>query len=102
MHDVSNYLVPQNIQDLFLPTSRVHSCNTRSATSHNFYVKTSKLEIPKYGSSRTGAKLWNEIPTNIHKLRKDKFNKRIRAFLFEILESDSSYYGLEEIISKVN
>ena len=46
-----------------------------------------QLEIQKYAFSRIGAKLWNEIPTNIRNFPKDKFKKRIRAFLFEILES---------------
>ena len=39
MHDVSNNLLPSNIQDLFLPTAHVHSYNTRSSTSRNFYIE---------------------------------------------------------------
>ena len=61
----------------------------------NFFYQT-------FAFSRIGAKLWNAIPTNIRNLPKDKFKKRIRAFLFEVLESGNSYYGLEEIICKVN
>ena len=45
MSDVSNNLVPTNIQELFLPLSRVHSYSTRSSTSQNFYRKISNLEI---------------------------------------------------------
>ena len=36
MFDVSNNVVPTNIQELFLPLSRVHSYNTRSSKSQNF------------------------------------------------------------------
>lgn len=40
-------------------------------------------------------KLWNDIPTNVvRNLPKDRFKKRIRALLFDILESDDSYYDL--------
>ena len=45
MSDVSNNLVPTNIQELFLPLSRVHSYSIRSSTSQNFYRKISNLEI---------------------------------------------------------
>ena len=47
MSDVSNSLVPTNIQELFLPLSSVHSYGTRSSTSQNFYRKKSNLEIKR-------------------------------------------------------
>ena len=47
MSDVSNNLVPTNIQELFLPLSHVHSYGTRSSTSQNFYGKKLNLEIKK-------------------------------------------------------
>ena len=45
MSDVRNNLVPTNIQELFLPLSRVHSYGIMSSTSQNFYIKKSNLEI---------------------------------------------------------
>ena len=39
MHDVSNPLVPNKIQDLFLPTSCVDSYNTRSLMSIISYAQ---------------------------------------------------------------
>ena len=39
MSDLRNNLVPTNIQELFLPLSRVHSYGTRSSASQNFYMK---------------------------------------------------------------
>ena len=57
MHDVSTATVPINICNLFTKTFRVHSYNTRSSTSDNFYIKASRLEIQKNAFSRIGAKL---------------------------------------------
>ena len=39
MHDVSNDLVPSNIKNVFLPTAKVHSYNTRSSASNNQGLK---------------------------------------------------------------
>ena len=59
MSDLRNNLVPTNIQELFLPLSRIHSYGTRSSTFQNFYIK--KIEswnkkktlsrdlVPNYG-----------------------------------------------------
>ena len=65
MSDVSKSLVPTNIQELFLPLSRVHSYGTRSSTSQSFYRKKLNLEIQKNSFSRLGAKLWNEISNKL-------------------------------------
>ena len=53
MSDLRNNLVPKNIQKLFLPLSRIHSCGSRSSTSQNFYIKKSNLEINEF--------IWNQI-----------------------------------------
>ena len=98
MFDVSNNVVPTNIQELFLPLSRVHSYNTRSCKSQNFYVMTSNLEIQKNSFSRIGAKLWNHLPTEIRTSPKRKFKSKIRSLLFDILENGDTYYDLDEII----
>ena len=47
MHDVSATYAPINIRNLFTKTSSVHCYNTRSSTSDNFYIKSSRLEIQK-------------------------------------------------------
>ena len=43
--DVRNTTASSNIQDLFQDISNVHSYNTRSSTSNNFYNKPSRLSI---------------------------------------------------------
>ena len=98
MFDVSNNVVPTNIQELFLPLSRVHSYNTRSSKCQNFYVMKCNLEIQKNSFSRIGAKLWNHLPTEIRTSPKQKFKSKIRSLLFDILESGDTYYDLDEII----
>ena len=101
MHDVSNDVIPSQLKDLFVPTVKIHSYNTRSSVSDNFYIKKSNLEVKRKSLSVIGAKLWNEIPTKLRTLPKLIFKRKIRMILFNILESEDSYEDLESIISKV-
>ena len=101
MHDVSNDVIPSRLKDLFIPTVKIHSYNTRSLVSNTFYIKASRLEIERKSFSRIGAKLWNEIPTKLQALPKLIFKRKIRMILFNILEPEGSYEDLESIISKV-
>ena len=102
MHDVSNDLVPSNLKNLFVPTAKIHSYNTRASVSKNFYIQKSNTEVTRKSFSRIGAKLWNEIPTNLRALPKVTFKKKIQMILFKTLENEDSYKDLEFIISKVN
>ena len=101
MFDVRNNLVPTNIQELFLPLSRIYSYGTRSSTSQKFFIKKSSFEIQKHSFSRFGARLWNEIPTMLRTLSKHKFKFNIRATLLDTLETGDTYYEIDEIILKV-
>ena len=83
------------------PTAHVHSYNTRSSTSRNFYIQKSSLEIQKKSFSRIGAKLWNEIPTKLRDLPKRTFSKIIRNLLLALLESEDSFVDLQIMISKL-
>ena len=47
MHDVNNDEIPSQLKDLFIRTAKIHSYNTRSSVSNNFYIKKSKLEIER-------------------------------------------------------
>ena len=101
MHDVSNDVIPSQLKDLFIPTVKIHSYNTRYSVSDNFYIKKSNLEVKRKSFSVIGAKLWNEIPKKLRTLPKLIFKRKIRMILFNILESEDSYEDLESIISKV-
>ena len=65
MHDVRNRKVPSNILNLFSDTTSIHSYNSRSSPSNNFYIKKSRLDIQKRAFSRVGGKIWNEIPASL-------------------------------------
>ena len=68
MHDdVRNDLVWSNL-DLFIPTAKIHSYNTRVSGFESFYNQKSTIEIKRKSFSRIGAKLWNEIPTKLRDL----------------------------------
>ena len=93
MHDVSNDLVPSNLKDLFIPSAKIYSYNTRSSVSKNFYIQTSNIEIKRKSFSRIGAKLWNEIPIN-----QAKGTPKALYILLNILENEDSYEDVESII----
>ena len=73
MHDVCHERAPRNITDLFIDTKSIHSYNTRSSASHNFYIKPSKLQIQLKAFSRLGARIWNEIPTSLRDKSRSMF-----------------------------
>ena len=45
MYDIVKGNAPLNLLNLFEKSSTTHSYNTRSFTSENFYVKSSRLKI---------------------------------------------------------
>ena len=102
MHDLSTSSAPINIPNLFTKTSSVHSYNTHSSTSDNFYIKASRLEVQKNGFSRIGAKLSNEIASSLRKLPKKSFKLRIKNKLLSVLEDEDSFIEVRRIISKLN
>ena len=100
MHDISSDLVPSNLKNLFVTTANIHSCNTRASVSKNCYIQKSNTEVKRKSFSRIGAKLWNEIPTNLRALPKATFKKKIQMILFKILENEDSNKDFEFIITK--
>ena len=103
MFDVQNRTAPSNIQDLFQDISNVHSYNTRSSASNNFYTKPSRLSVQanSLSFSRIGAKVWNEIPLALRNLSKNAFKRKLKQILFNILGLQDSYIDLSEIIQNV-
>ena len=101
MFDVRNRTAPSNIQDLFQDISNVHSYNTRSSASNNFYTKPSRLSVQANSFSRIGVKVWNAIPQALRNLSKNAFKRKLKQILFNILGSQDSYIDLSEIIQNV-
>ena len=52
MFDIRHRNAPRNIRDLFQDISNIHSYNTRSSASHNFYTQNSRLSIQLNSFSR--------------------------------------------------
>ena len=94
-------LLPQLTYNLYMKTPGVHSYNTHSSTSNNFYIKASRLEIQKKTFSIIGAKLWNEIPSCLRELPKKSFKHRIKNKLLSVLEDEGSFIEVRRIIPKL-
>ena len=92
---------PGNIQDLFQDISNIHSYNTRSSVSNNFYTQSSRLSIQANSFSRIGTKIWNEMPMSLRNLPKNVFKRKMKQILFEILASEDCYIDVPVIIQKV-
>ena len=101
MHDINNNNSPTNLLNLFEKTSTIHSYYTRSSSSGNFHVKSSKLEIHKNSLPRFAVKLWNEIPCHIRDLPKKKFTKVRHRLLSDILKREDDYIETSLIVEKV-
>ena len=67
MFEIRHISAPGNIQDLFQDVSDIHSYNTRSSASNNFYPQSFRLSIQVNSISRIGTKIWNEMPVSLRK-----------------------------------
>ena len=101
MFEIRHRNTPGNIQDLFQDISDIHSYNTRSSVSNNFYTQSSRLSIQVNSFSRIGRKIWNEMHMSLWKLPKAVFKRKRKQMLFEILASEDCYIDLPVIIQKV-
>ena len=103
MFDIRHRNAPRNIRDLFQNISNIHSYNTRSSTSNNFYTRSSRLSIQLNSFSRIGTTISNEMPLSLRNLSKYNFKRKIKRVLFDILTSEDSYFDtcIRNIIQKV-
>ena len=97
MHDVSNQIAPSNILDLFTKTSHVHSYNTLSSKSQNYYQKFSRLEVQNKAFSRVGPRLWNELPARMRSLPMKTFKNELHNLLLSVLEQCDDYLDTDQI-----
>ena len=75
MYDISTNEASSLIQQLFTKAGNVHGYGTRSATRGNYYVKSSRLEIPKNSFSRSGTCVWNSLALKLRHVNKRRFKK---------------------------
>ena len=97
MFDIRCRDAPSNIRDLFEDISNIHSYNTRSSASKNFYTQSSRLSIQLNSFSRIGTIIWNEMPLTLRNLSKYNFKRKIKRKLFDILTSDDCYLDIRNI-----
>ena len=73
-----------------------------TATSGNYYVKSSRLEIKKNSFSRSGTFVWNSLPLKLrHVNKRTRFKKELCVSLFNILQSENKYIGVLELITRL-
>ena len=101
MYDISTNEAPSSIQRLFTKAGNVHGYGTRLATRGNCYVKFSRLEIKKNSFSRSGTCVWNSLPLKLRHVNKSRFKKELCVSLLNILESESGYIGVSELITRL-
>ena len=101
MHDIRNQKAPSTLQNLFIDNSRIHSYNTRSSTSGNFYIKSSRLEIGKKSFSRVGARVGNEIPQQLRGLPKKQFKNKLHTLLIDILKQHNDCIAINQITTSL-
>ena len=68
MYEVHNNLAPDNMKNMFMKLSSVHSYWTRSVTNENYYVEQVRTENMKRAFSISGDLIRNSIPLSIKTL----------------------------------
>lgn len=97
MYDVHNNLVLDNIKNMFTKLASVHSYQTRSVTSENYYVEQVRTENLKRAFSISRTLIQNSIPFPIKTLKKNQFKSAIKEKLFEILKKEDDYIRIADI-----
>ena len=101
MYDVSRLPVPSNICDLFTKVNKIHTHNTRSSLSGNFYIKSSSLSLNQRSFARFGAKLWNSYRYKFRQLPKSVFKKHVQDLLLLIMEAENNYVETPILLYKI-
>ena len=82
MHKVNKGNAPDPICEIFQKASDTHCYETRCTVEDNFHKIAIKNEITKTAISRSGPKLWNNIPTSVRDAPcLNLFKKRFRELL---------------------
>ena len=92
-------LLPNINSQPFTRSEQVHSYSTRFSVARSFYIKQARTNHQLLSFSRNGAKIWNGIPSELRKLRKAPFKRKLAHLLLKILETeemnvDMRYIGL--------
>ena len=88
LHDIENHCAPPNISRLFTRSEQVHCYSTRFSVAGSLYIKQGRTNHQLLSFSRVGAKIWNGIPSELRKLRKASFKRKLTHLLLKILETE--------------
>ena len=83
-----NHCAPPNISRLFTRSEQVHCYSTRFSVAGSLYIKQGRTNHQLLSFSRVGAKIWNGIPSELRKLRKASFKRKLTHLLLKILETE--------------
>ena len=86
--DIENHCAPPNISQLFTRSEQVYSYSTRFSVAGSFYIKQARTNHLLLSFSRVGAKIWNGIPSELRKPRKEPFKHKLTHLLLKILETE--------------
>ena len=75
----------------------MHSYNTRSSTSQNYYKKFSRLKVQYKAFSHVGPRLWNELPARMRSLPMKTFKNELHNLLLLVLEQCDDYLDTDQI-----
>ena len=90
MYKVNKGITPDPICEIFQKASDAHHYVTRYAMEDDFHKIAIKKEITKTAVSRSGPKLWNNIPRLVRKApSQDLFKKRFQELLAGLNEDTS-------------
>ena len=77
-----NQQLPCNFSNYFIESADVRSHSTPSTQTGNFFIRRIKTEKAKSGIKYNGAKLWNDLPTNItDSISVKTFAKKFSSFI---------------------
>jgi hypothetical protein len=69
--------------------------------SKNYYIEYSRLTKTNSSLTRVGAKVWNNISTDVRELGRTNFNKIIKKNLLTILELEDDYVDVPTIVQQM-
>ena len=91
LHDIHTNLVPQNLVNLFVNISDVHTYSTRSPAANSLYRKKFTLKLQEHSFQIHGTKLWNEIPASLRNKTMSSFKRSLNSHLFTTLLEQDNY-----------
>ena len=81
------------------PNLFIHS---RVSSSDKFHIKHSRLTQQRNSFTRFGAKAWNCFPSQMCKLHKPVFKKKIREALFVVCDTEDECIEASVLLRKMN